>query len=271
MNMNEEPMDGPPFEGPQYEQPEAPVEQAQISAVGRITGVFFSPGETFADINRKPTWLVPLIISIVLASASGYLFQKKVLTDEVLDRMIRQRMEQGLEQQGAALPPEETMQRSIEMGKTFARLSYLFPVPLIPLILVIIAGVFYMFLMLVQAETRFKKVLSVASWSWLVYGLGAILMVITLFLKDPEMIDPMNPESLMATNLAAFLPANEVPKFIRSLAGSFELFGIWYLVLLSIGFSKISRKVSVGKAGGVVFAVWLVYILCKAGLASVFG
>ncbi|MGH9823099.1 MAG: hypothetical protein ACREDR_07610, partial [Blastocatellia bacterium] len=41
-----------------------PVE-AKIGPGGRLIGVLLSPTETFADINRKPTWLVPIIIVIV--------------------------------------------------------------------------------------------------------------------------------------------------------------------------------------------------------------
>ncbi len=48
----------------------APGEQepeAKISAMGRVTGVLFSPGETFADIVRKPSWLAPIAIMMVLS------------------------------------------------------------------------------------------------------------------------------------------------------------------------------------------------------------
>ena len=37
-------------------------EPAKIGAVGRIFGVLFSPGETFKDIVRKPSWFAPLVI-----------------------------------------------------------------------------------------------------------------------------------------------------------------------------------------------------------------
>ncbi|HEV8482119.1 MAG TPA: hypothetical protein VGV87_01065, partial [Blastocatellia bacterium] len=43
-------------------QPEA----ARLGPLQRLIGILFSPGETFVDINRKPTWLAPLLISIVI-------------------------------------------------------------------------------------------------------------------------------------------------------------------------------------------------------------
>ena len=37
-------------------------ETKDLNVVQRIFGVFFSPGETFAQVDRKPDWLVPLIL-----------------------------------------------------------------------------------------------------------------------------------------------------------------------------------------------------------------
>ena len=39
----------------------------------RLAGVLFSPGETFADIARKPTVLVPLLLLILLGYVSVFL------------------------------------------------------------------------------------------------------------------------------------------------------------------------------------------------------
>src|SRR5512137_914777 len=44
--------------------PEAPV---TISPFGRVIGVFFSPGKTFEDIVRKPSWMLPLLLTTILS------------------------------------------------------------------------------------------------------------------------------------------------------------------------------------------------------------
>ena len=36
------------------------------SFVARLVGVFFSPGETFADVARRPDFIIPLLIMVVL-------------------------------------------------------------------------------------------------------------------------------------------------------------------------------------------------------------
>ena len=44
----------------------APAPEAKISPIGRIFGVLFSPKATFEDIVRKPSWLLPMAIMVVL-------------------------------------------------------------------------------------------------------------------------------------------------------------------------------------------------------------
>ena len=44
--------------------------QAAISPIGRITGVFFSPKATFEDIVRKPNWILPSALVLLLSLAA---------------------------------------------------------------------------------------------------------------------------------------------------------------------------------------------------------
>ncbi len=41
--------------------------QASISPFGRVLGVLFSPGKTFEDIVRKPSWITPVLVSTLLS------------------------------------------------------------------------------------------------------------------------------------------------------------------------------------------------------------
>ena len=54
---------------------------------------------------------------------------------------------------------------------------------------------------------------------------------------------------------------------LHSLLASIDVFSLWSLILLTIGFAaaaRISRKA----AGGVVFAIWALYVLGKAGVTA---
>src|SRR5258706_8375806 len=45
----------------------APEAQASVSPFGRVIGVLFSPGKTFEDIVRKPSWITPVLVSTLLS------------------------------------------------------------------------------------------------------------------------------------------------------------------------------------------------------------
>jgi hypothetical protein len=266
--MNEEPMAESP---PEPTGTPGPVEEARMSEVARATNILFSPGETFEDINRKPTWVVPIIIAIVFALGFGFLFQTKLATDEFIEQMIRQNIERAMEQRGGGELPEEVIQQQIDFWKKANRFWHVITVGSVFLYVLVIACIYFLILLLFQTEAKFKKVFSVVSWSWMVRSLAVnILGIITLLLRDPETIDPANPQ-VVVTNVAAFLSPRETSPVLYSIAGSLDIFNIWFLILLSIGFSKISKKVSVGKAAVIVFVLWILWVAITAGFAAMTG
>jgi len=96
-----------------------------------------------------------------------------------------------------------------------------------------------------------------------------------LMVRDEEglrSIDPTQSAGIVPSNLAAFLPS-DASAVIKSVAGSLDIFTIWILILLSIGFASIagSRKIKAGNTATVVFGFWAVYVLLKIGWAAAFG
>jgi hypothetical protein len=55
--------------------------------VGRISGVLLDPKKAFADIAAKPSWIVPLVLTIVLGLAFVYIFTTKVGWDRYFHQM----------------------------------------------------------------------------------------------------------------------------------------------------------------------------------------
>jgi hypothetical protein len=264
--MNEEPM-AEPVPGPSGTQ--AGDGQAPMSEAARATNIFLSPGETFEDINRKPTWIVPLVISLIFTLGFSFFFRSRVMTDEVIEQITRQKLEQAFERRGGTRPPEDVIQQQIRMIRKVNQFWYVSAVVGLLLLLMIVSGAYFLILVLMQANARFKKVFSVVSWSWMPQSvIGNIAGLITVLLRAPDTIDPNNP---IATNLAAALSRTETPPFLYAIAGSLDVFSIWFLILLMIGVSKMSKKVSIGKAAAIVFGVWVIYVLCKAGFASFQG
>jgi hypothetical protein len=266
---------GAPAYGAPHPPQDIPVvqEPARLGPLQRLIGTLFSPGETFEDVNRKPTWIAPILIAMITVLASTFFFQWYVKPD--WDQIMRSQIKKRMERSGQTLT-EEQLQQQVGFGKTIAKFAPVIAVVVTPVIYLILAGVYALGLMFIQAKTTFLKILSVVAWSNAATGIVATVVTwSSLFVRDEEglrSIDPTKPETVVPSNLAAFLdPGTSAP--IRALAGSLDIFTIWILVLLIIGFAAIagSRKITTGKTATVVFGIWVVWVLIKVGWAAVFG
>ncbi len=249
------------------------LDPAQLHVHQRLVGALISPGETFADVNRKPTWIAPLIIGTVTVIAGTAFFNWRVKPE--WDQILRHQIVKRVESSGRSLT-EEQIQQQVEIGKTFANYAPVFAAAGPPILYIILAGIFALGLMLIQAKATFEKILSVVVWSSAATGIVAtVVTMASLMVRDEEglrSIDPTQGAGIVPSNLAAFL-SSETSAVIKSVAGSLDIFTIWLLILLTIGFAAIagSRKITTGKTATVVFGFWAVYVLCKVGWAAAFG
>jgi len=258
-------------------------EPARLGPFARLTGVLLSPGEAFADVNRKPTWLAPTIIAVIVTVAFSFFFEWKAKPD--WDKFFQAAVEKRLGKPLKDLPPEqqESVKKQLDIQKMFARTDIKSPLSIFivfartivfyAIAFLIVSGIFALGLMLMQAQTTFKKILSVVAWSWCATGLiYTIVMVASLMVRDSESLKDINladPAGIVPSNLAVILSSDTSPP-LRSIAASLDIFTIWYLVILSIGFAMIAgaRKFKTQKAAVLVFGLWAVWVLVKTGAAA---
>ena len=271
MSQPEQQMPQPPapdYGAPPVHTPEQVEEPARLGPFERLVGVLFSPGETFKDINRKPTWLVPMVIGVVTALVFAVFINWKL--DAGWDAMMREAMSQ----QGQNTPPSaEQMAGAKTVGKIFfvawfgvvTVLSYL-----------VVAGAFALGMLLLGAQTTFKKILSVVAWSFSSVGIiSLIVTIVSLMMSDTERLAELNPQnldSLTATNLGALLP-DDTGKFIKSIANSFDIFSFWLIALMAVGLAAIGgkRSIKASSTAGLVIGFWVFYIVVKAALTAAFS
>src|SRR2546429_3613963 len=68
--------------------PMAEARAATISPLGRVIGVFFSPKATFEDIVRKPGWLLPVGISLILGLLVSIAINQRVNWRDFMNQQI---------------------------------------------------------------------------------------------------------------------------------------------------------------------------------------
>ena len=238
--------------------PEAP---EKVNSFARIFGALFSPKETFESIVRKPTWLLPTIllcvvgVSFILAFGSrpgawrAYM-ETQFANSQRAQQLTPQQREQALEAQLKYTPK---VTPAVVPFADFA-------------VVLIIAAIYWVaFSMGAGIKLNFKTSLAITAHAWVPFILSTLLAIVVAMLKDPSTIDLNNP---LAADVGAYLPAG-TSKALVALGHSLDLFSFWVLALFALGFSSVNpKKLKFGGALGWVVGVWLIYVLCKMGIAA---
>src|SRR6185369_11209832 len=113
-------------------------EPARLGPLARLTGVLLSPGETFVDVNRKPTWIAPMIVAILTVLAATVFFQWRVHPD--WDSIFRAQIRKQLEKTNQSLTDEQLEQR-VSISKSIAKFSPIIAAVFTPISYVVLAGI----------------------------------------------------------------------------------------------------------------------------------
>jgi hypothetical protein len=230
------------------------------NSFSRVFSVLFAPKPTFESIVRRPTWIVPVILGCVFFLAvvavftqrGGWpsFFEKQNATNSRLQKM-------------SAEDRERTMNAQIKFAPTF---GYVEGVIIPPIAALLVAAVLMLVFHLSGAtKVDFKTSLAIVSYAWVPWLIHGVLSILILLLKDPSTVDLQN---IVASNPGALL-SDDASKWLVSLLGSFDIFAIWTLILLAIGYNATNpKKLSFGKALVLVVIPWIFFVAIKVGLTA---
>jgi hypothetical protein len=242
--------------------PAAP-EPARIGAFGRIFGVLYSPGETFADIARKPSWLAAMAVLIVFSLAFCWMMNQRIDWAEY----IRGQAEKS--PRFAQLSEEQKRQALEPQIKFTPPIVYVVGI-LIPPIAALVWGVVGMVGLnsMSGSGVKFAQAFGIATHAQCMSLVSAPLGILTMWMRS---YGDVTPENMLASNLGAFM-SSDSPAWLRALGGALDIFEFWFLALLAVGFSAVNKKkASTGKAMGIIFGAYAIWVLLKTGWAAAFG
>jgi hypothetical protein len=228
---------------------------AKISPFGRIIGVLFSPKATFEDIARKPSWLLPVIISTILGIAATVVLNQRIDWRDFISQQIEK------SPQAANLSADQKEKQIDISSKVTVYVVYAVGVVGSVLFAVIVGAVMMLaYNLLAGAGATFSQSLGIAAHT-LVTGIVSVpIFLLVAFLRPKGTMDPNNP---VATNLAAVLP-EESAKWLVTLCKSVDIFTIWTLILIAIGFAAVNpKKLKGGKSYVIAFSVWGAFVVVK--------
>lgn len=225
------------------------------SEVANLWGALLEPGRTFVGLAARPTFVLALLVLVVLGAASVSVGFSKVDPQE----MVR-----SLEEQGRELPP--SMLEAPEKMMGFMKWSAVAGAAVVgPLMYLAIAGIFLVVFRLLGSEISYRQGLSVTLHGMLPMAVAALLGLVVGLLRAQISLRELESGALLLSHLG-FLAGEESGAVVRALLTSADLFSLWCIALLALGFELVAR-VSRAAAWGTVGLVWGLGIAVKALLA----
>lgn len=230
----------------------APVVPPKKNVFQRIAGVLFAPAETFEEIARRPDIVGPLIVVILIS----FITTAMIVPRMDFDTMMREQMAQ----QGREID-DQGMKVATAFAKALAYTSPLWGI----IAYLVVAGVLLLAFRLFGGEGNYVQALSTTIYAWMPMTLKGIVMAIVAMAR--ENVDPQTIGTTLVKSNPAFLVDMKEQPVLFALLTSFDVFSIWSLVLMIIGFAALS-KVSRKKAAAIVISLWAVVIVFKMGMAA---
>ncbi len=223
-----------------------------MNEAGRLLRVFVAPGEVFAEIREKPTWVLGFLLYWALSAAASYLLLSRVDFVEVIESQMAAA--------GQQVPP------NVEQSAGFAHGCAMVFSVIGPPVLCLLAALIFMALRLFGGAFDYRQSLAITVHGLMGRTAAALVSIPIILSRDHISGDEMKTASFMVSNLGFLAPENAAP-WLSALLANLDVFTLATLVLLSIGY-QVAGKVPRGKAFAGVFGIWFLLVAVQVGLAA---
>ena len=147
-------------------------------------------------------------------------------------------------------------------------MALLVPLVVVPATYAALAGFFLVvYRFFYAAEVGYRQSLAVMAWTAAAFRVVTTpLVLLVMSLRGDWNVDPQ--EALLASP-AALLDRAATSPALFAVAEAFDLFTLWAIALLSIGYAAVIGARPKAAAWGVVVP-WALFVIGKAGLAALF-
>jgi len=227
-----------------------------------LIDVYFAPREAFTRIVRNPSFLLPLVGYVVLVLGFTGIWMQKMDAREFMKVQIE---ESG---QADRIPAEQREAIIEQQAKWMPIFAWVMGPVGIAVTLLVIAGVLmFIYRFFYSSEVTFRQAFAIVTWIFFVVGLVTTpLLLLVLQLKGDWNI---NPQEAIQANLGLLLDKSAAAKPLWALLSSIDVFSLWMIFLLAVGFGVASRKTTGSAIWGVAIP-WALFVLVKVGWAAIF-
>lgn len=213
-----------------------------IEDLKQIWNIIVSPNETFAYINEKPTWWLPLTTLIIISIGYILVTFPSIIIPEKISTIMSNPAIQNLTdaQKAKILSTSNILIRSI-IGAIIST----------PIYLLLKGVIFYFAIIVTGYEIKFRKMFSLTVWAGIITSLGIVVKTALTVIKH---------SSNVYTSLAVFLPNLDKSSSLFVFLNNFEIFTLWNLTLIGLGLGVIT-KLNKKKSTTIVFVLWILWVL----------
>ena len=235
-----------------------------MTELQRLIGIVVSPGKTFEDIDQRPTQVFPIALLLLFNLLGDFVVYRVLITDANFDQMAQTKVQWDASISGRQLSPKNVEQQ-VDTLRREREYWYLLPLIAVTISVLEVSIFFYIVLLMARAGTTFLKVLVVVCWAFVIYRcIGGIFTIIALLTRGSANFFPGPAEAWSPTSLAQLISRSSVSPSVYSALSKLDIFLVWWLAVLSIGFSKISKNLSLAKSAVLVTACEVLYLLVNA-------
>jgi hypothetical protein len=221
-----------------------------MSSAGSMGLIFTSPGAAARNINENPTWVVPLIIVLavtLLATAAVHDYQLAAQRAEV-ESVLR---DSGRDQ--------EQIDELFKTSPLRVAMASVLAAVFVGLFIILIPAAILNGISSVSGEkVGFRKMFSLMSHAGLIITLGSLVRTPIMMVKQSADV---------RTSLAALTPSVSVGSPLGTFLNSLDIFSIWAVVAVCVGYSVLSGM-STKKSTIIVVLLWLAGIALVVGTAA---
>jgi hypothetical protein len=227
-----------------------------------LVDLYFAPREAFARIVRRPGFLLPLVCHTALAFGFSSIWMNKVDAKEFVKAQLE---EAGRWDQIPADRREGILEGAAGRMQVF---GWVGPLLFTPIMVVVVAGVLLgIFRFFYASELSFRQSMALVAWPFFAVALVTTPLLLLVFNLKGDW--NLNPQDVLQANLGLLLDKSSAAKPLWALFTSVDLFSLWLVFLLAVGFGVASRKTTGSALWGVAIP-WLAIVAIKVGWAAMF-
>ena len=203
--------------------------------------IFLSPGTVARNVAGDPHWVIPLVVVV------GLSFLSAVITHRYQDQYAKQVREQILRESGVEIEDDArvgvTTRDRLVAGAAAGGGTVV--------VMLIAAAVLKGVASVAGGGVGFRKMLAFYAYASLIGVLGVLIKMPLVLAKGT--ID-------VRTSVAAFFPSIPFDSPIGVLLNNFDIFSIWTVVAVVIGYHVLT-EIGMKKSAAIVVALWGVVVV----------